>query len=80
MYFARTILSSPDKNLFACSFQLPQDPQIEVKNEGTLLSIPRVGFEHAGLYSCQAREATGFNNRAVSAEFKLSVECKQAVS
>uniref|UniRef100_A0A5K3EWA9 Down syndrome cell adhesion molecule-like protein Dscam2 n=1 Tax=Mesocestoides corti TaxID=53468 RepID=A0A5K3EWA9_MESCO len=52
----------------------PNDLRVELKNEGTLLIIPRVTFEHAGLYSCKTVNKPGVNSMIVSASFKLNVD------
>ena len=58
------------------SSQLPNDPRVDVKNEGTLLSITNLGLEHAGLYRCQTIKTMGPGSKPVSATFELLVECK----
>ncbi|VDM15908.1 unnamed protein product [Hydatigera taeniaeformis] len=52
----------------------PHVPRIEVKNEGTLLSIERLKFEHAGLYTCRTADKAGSPSKAVLATYELVVE------
>ncbi|VDL55725.1 unnamed protein product, partial [Hymenolepis diminuta] len=53
---------------------LPNDFKVEVKNEGTLLSIERLGFEHAGVYTCQSVSKSGHLLKPILATFELIVE------
>ncbi|KAL5112226.1 Neuroglian [Taenia crassiceps] len=52
----------------------PHVPRVEVKNEGILLSIEKLEFEHAGLYICQTTKKPGFTSKAVLATYELVVE------
>ncbi|CDS40298.1 neuroglian [Echinococcus multilocularis] len=52
----------------------PQAPRVEVRNEGILLSIERLRFEHAGVYTCQTVNKVGYTSKAVLAIFELVVE------
>ena len=54
--------------------QIQPNPQVEMKNEGTLLNIERLSLEHAGIYKCQASKKMGSIH--ISATFELLVECK----
>ncbi|KAL5961965.1 Fibroblast growth factor receptor-like 1 [Taenia solium] len=52
----------------------PRVSRVEVKNEGILLSIERLEFEHAGIYTCQTANKAGYTSRAVLATYELVVE------
>lgn len=45
-------------------------------NEGILLSIEKLEFEHAGFYTCQSANKAGYTSKAVFATYELVVECK----
>ncbi|VDO00413.1 unnamed protein product [Rodentolepis nana] len=53
---------------------LPNDFKVEIKNEGTLLSIERLSFEHAGVFTCQSVNKAGQLVKPVFATFELTVE------
>ncbi|VDK35930.1 unnamed protein product [Taenia asiatica] len=55
-------------------YQFPHVSHVEVKNEGILLSIERLEFEHAGLYTCQTANKVGYTLKAVLATYELVVK------
>ncbi|EUB64976.1 Neuroglian [Echinococcus granulosus] len=58
----------------ALEYKFPHAPRVEVRNEGILLSIERLRFEHAGVYTCQTVNKVGYTSKAVLATFELAVE------